>query len=205
MSKNGLRLVTKAILFLVGCFILAVGVDLYFKSNIGGDATSALLDGVKKSFQIEPGYTSMAINLIAIILLIIFDKKKIGLGTIIIVFCYGPILNFVLQTSIISPVSHPALSILYCVMGCILVGIGIGLWLSLKSGYSPIEGVLDFVATKFDIKFAFIKILLDILFLLLAISLGGTVFYGTVITALLTGPLIQFFTKTCTKIAKKVT
>jgi hypothetical protein len=185
--------IIKTAVIVLACFIISVAVDFYFKSNIGGDAMTVFLDGMNKSTGISQGWITILLNALFVILILFFDYKKIGVGTIIIVCCYGLILDFVLKYSILPYSNSLFQSIIFCLIGVVLAALSIALWIKMEFGYSPLEGFLVVLSEKTKISFTIYKISLDVLLLISGVIFGGNLNFGTLITALLTGPLITQF------------
>lgn len=181
----------KSLLVIIGCFIISIGVDFYLKSNIGGDSMTAFFDGFYKSFNIKQGYTTLLINLVFVLLTLFVNYRKIGIGTIIIVFGYGIVLNFILSVSIIPVSPNIFASLLYCLIGVFLVALAIAIWILVDFGASPVEGFAKAISEKTKIKFWVLKVGIDLILLVSGILLKGALGIGTIITSLLVGPTIN--------------
>ena len=193
--KNLKTYMIKTAFIVLGCIILSVAVDFFFKSQIGGDAMTVFLDGINKATGISQGWVTIFINVLFVVLILILDYKKIGIGTIIIVSCYGLILDIVLKNSILPSSDNLFFSIVYCGLACVLAAFAISLWIKMEFGYSPLEGFLVVMSEKTKISFTIYKISMDVILLISGVIFGGNLNFGTLIATLSVGPFITQFRK----------
>ncbi|WP_236620370.1 hypothetical protein [Sporolactobacillus laevolacticus] len=82
-KSNWLELLAKSILSFIGVAILALGATLCKQGHIGLDPFTALNIGVSKKIHLSLGIYQLLVNVFIIIFVILLDRKKIGIGTII--------------------------------------------------------------------------------------------------------------------------
>lgn len=185
----------KTLLIVLGCFIISIGIDFYIKSNIGGDSMTTFLQGGNLKFNLKEGTISLLINLVFVLLTLFINYRKIGIGTIIIVFAYGLVLNVVLANSIIPFSQSFFVSIIYSIIGIFFVSLAITIWINTNFGVSPLEGFAISISEKTKIPFWVLKVVIDLTLLLSGILMGGTFGAGTIISSFLVGPSIYVMSK----------
>lgn len=194
----------KTLLIVLGCFIISIGIDFYIKSNIGGDSMTTFLQGGNLKFNLKEGTISLLINLVFVLLTLFINYRKIGIGTIIIVFAYGLVLNVVLANSII-PISQSFfVSIIYSIIGIFFVSLAITIWINTNFGVSPLEGFAISISEKTKIPFWVLKVVIDLTLLLSGILMGGTFGAGTIISSFLVGPSINVMSKVYLLLKNKI-
>ena len=149
MSKN-LYLIKRLILFFLGMSIIQFGVALFLKTNIGSDpftvftqGLASTLDktGVKNfpivkmiagSAQVTPGVAIMIILVILFSIILIIDRKKINIGTLICVVGVGPIIDISVQAVSHFQIESYNLLIksLLVLVGCLIIAIGFSILIS---------------------------------------------------------------------------
>ena len=81
--------------------------------------------------------------------------------------------------------------------GCVILGFGMSIIIKSNSGTGPNDLIAMIFSDKINqhrrIAFRWVRIGCDVFFVAVGFFLGGTVGIGTVVAALLTGPVVQFF------------
>ena len=82
--------ITKQLFFaVIGTFIAAVGIRLIVVSGLGADAISTLVLGILQHVPLKFGTVSMLFNGIILVMVFFYDRKMIGIGSIINSFGIG--------------------------------------------------------------------------------------------------------------------
>lgn len=187
-------MISKILLVFGGTSIAAVGIVMFLKGDMGVDPVSTFLLGMLNLFPaIQFGTASLIFNIVVLLLLIVLDRKEIGVGSVINAFCLGLIINFISATGVIANIQFHGL--FFAILGPILLGLGSGIYLSTGLGAAALEGLMVFISkrTKFSLKI--IRIFLDASMVLIGFLLGGQVGIGTIIGVLLIGPTIEYTLK----------
>ncbi len=194
MKQTILRIV---ILF-IGLVVAHLGVSLFLLADLGSDPFNVMIQGLSRMMGIgfmTHGNTHMAISILIIIILLFVDKSYIKIGTLICMFCGGPIIdlfNLVLG-NLITPESHIALRIICNALGCVILACGMSVVIKSEAGTGPNDLVGVVISDKLHKKFSIVRMCVDGCFLLLGWLLGGAVGIGTIICLFLVGPVAGFF------------
>ena len=179
-----------------GVFLLAVGVSLNSWANLGNDSIAIFFDGVKTMLKLDAnqlGTASTIVNAALIVLMWFLRRRYINIGTFINVIPYGFIVNMV--SSLLLqwlPYERLEVRILSSIFGCLLLYIGVGIYVAADIGIDPFTGIVFLLSEKLRWPYRLTKILFDILLIAVGALMGGAMGVVTVFTAFTAGPCIQY-------------
>ncbi|MFD3447152.1 YitT family protein [Microbacteriaceae bacterium 4G12] len=185
-------------LVIIGTMIAAFGVTLIIKAGIGADPISTFLLGCLKFVHIKFGTASQLFCVTLLVLNLLLDRKNIGLGSIIYGVGCGFFINMFMPLDLSVMAMIP--NVFIVLIGVILLGAGIALYLCTKTGAGPLEGLMVFFAEKTNFSIKATRIGLDALLVVIGIILGGQFGVGTLIGVFLTGPTIELTLKMLNKV-----
>ncbi len=178
-----------------GVIIITLGVAFLNVGNVGVDNFTAFNTAMGNIFGLSLGTFQLLINIVFIIFIIIFGRKYIGLGTLITMTCIGFLVDFF--TTLLSGLVFFELTllikILFLTIGTALFTFGISFYISANLGVAPYDAITMIIVDYSKIKYKYIRVLQDVIFMVLAFFLGGPVGIGTVINSFFNGPFIDFF------------
>ena len=192
----------KAILCVTGVFIIGIGVGLMRYADFGIDPYMCFMNGlylaVFKNLGIGFGATFAISSLLMIVIVLIFDRSKIGLGTIAAIVLTGYVSDlgvFLCNFILIKGIAFFILRIGMMVFGILFVAIGSGMYFNTNVGVSPYDGIGLIITQKTGKQnmYRWIRIGTDLICVSLGFSMGNIPGAGTVIMAFFTGPLFAFF------------
>ena len=192
MSKN-LNLLKRIIIFFIGMTIIQFGVALYVRTNIGSDPFTVFTQGLSILLNISIGQANMIILACLITVIFFVGRKHINIGTLICVVGVGPIIDLGVKLSSYFEIESLSfgLKVLVVVLGCILIAIGFSVLSASKLGVAPNDIVPFIIQERTNYQYRWIRIGLDTTLFIIGVSLDGVYGIGTIISLLLTGPLIQ--------------
>lgn len=182
------------IILLIGIIILAFGSYIIITANIGGDSITVFIQGLENSFKITYGQAYLLGNGIFLIFVVIFHRKKIGIGTVLTATLTGLIIDVYLKYLPLQKLDNTFFNILFSFSGLVIASFGLTLYIYSKSGLGPFEAFIDYFSKKFNVRFGLIKIILDALLFITGIILGGKFGITSIVSVFVSGPLIDFFT-----------
>jgi len=196
-KETALRLV---ILF-VGLVIAHLGVTLFLLSSLGADPFNVLVQGVFRSLEqattlgLSHGNVHRIICFGIILVLLVVDKSYVKLGTLVCMFCGGPIIDaFTWVLGLVLPAESPLyLRIAMLVLGCVILAFGMTLVIKSDAGTGPNDLVAVVISDKTKARFGIIRVAVDAAFVIVGILLGGTFGAGTVVCCVLVGPVADYF------------
>lgn len=200
-EKRSIReILIRIVILFLGLTVAHFGVTLFLLSNLGADPFNVWIQGLYRVLSgsvsfLTHGYVHMAISFLIIVLLLVVDRTYIKIGTVICMFCGGPIIDFF--TKIITAVLGEELSLpVKCVMlafGCVILAFGMTIVIKSDAGTGPNDLVAIVISDKSGRRFGVVRIIVDFTFVAVGFVLGGTVGVGTVVCAFLVGPVADFF------------
>lgn len=205
--------IIRVIILFVGLIIAHFGVSLFLLANLGSDPFNVMIQGLSRTIAdvttsplITHGNTHMAVSILIIFVLLFVDRSYIKIGTLICMFCGGPIIdifNMVLG-SVITPESAMAVRVISNVLGCVILALGMSVVIKSDAGTGPNDLVGVVISDKTKKKFSIIRMMVDACFLVCGWLLGGVVGIGTVICLFLVGPVAGFFLPRSEKVIYRI-
>lgn len=189
-------------ILMIGLLIAHFGVTIFLLTNLGSDPYNVFVQGIFRTLQnifplafLTHGYTHLSISFLIILALLFIDRTYIKIGTIFCMIFGGPIID--LFTLILKGIIRDSLSlhlrIFLLMLGCIILAFGMTVVIKSEAGTGPNDLVAIVISDKACKKFSMIRIIVDFSFVTTGFFLGGVVGIGTVICALLVGPIAGFF------------
>lgn len=211
--NKAINLFKRIILFFVGMSIIQFGVALFLKTNIGSDPFTVFTQGlaltlnktglknfslvklISGSNEVTTGVAMIIILAILFTAIIVLEKSRIKIGTLICVVGVGPIIDLGVRLVSYFPVEsyNYVVKSLLIVFGCLIIAIGFSILSAANVGVAPNDIVPFIIQDKTKVEYRWIRIALDGGFLIIGFILGGKIGIGTVIAMLSTGPFIQFY------------
>lgn len=205
--------IIRVIILFVGLIIAHFGVSLFLLANLGSDPFNVMIQGLSRTIAdvtisplITHGNTHMAVSILIIFVLLFVDRSYIKIGTLICMFCGGPIIdifNMVLG-SVITPESAMAVRVISNVLGCVILALGMSVVIKSDAGTGPNDLVGVVISDKTKKKFSVVRMMVDACFLVCGWLLGGVVGIGTVICLFLVGPVAGFFLPRSEKVIYRI-
>lgn len=208
MKKWFLKNYKNYICLLVAIILLALASVLFNNSGFGSDSIFALNQGLSKVTNLSLGVVNIIVGAVAFIILLIIDRKAIGVGTVLMALTMGLFLDLIDKLGIVpnldsfefNKIVMFLLKLLYIVLAISIGGFGIALYIYANRGISPLEGIIIKIQKVTKIPFWLVKIINDVIFYVVGFLLGATIGIGSIITAFTYGPMISLFTKLLNKI-----
>lgn len=196
------EIVIRVIILLVGLTIAHLGVTLFLLADLGADPFNVFIQGLFRKISsafgssfITHGVVHMAICFLIIILLLFTDRSYVKIGTILCMFCGGPIIDFF--TIILGPIFETGLPlwlrILVNILGCGILAYGMTIVIKSDAGTGPNDLVAIVISDKTKKKFSVVRVIVDLCFAGIGFAMGGTVGIGTLICAFIVGPVAGIF------------
>ena len=191
-------------LYVLGLFILALGVSISVKSNLGVSPVSSLAYVLSLIFPVKMGYFTMGVFISFILVQFLLLGKEFKITSSLQVLCsvvFGYFVNFsnALLSSIEVPENLPV-RLFLAVLSAAVCGLGIFLYVGARVMPLPAEGLTEVISVKVEKPFSKVKVIFDLVMLLVSVlfslffldSIRG-IGVGTLISALLIGKFVGIF------------
>ena len=209
MKKTGKEILLRVVILIIGLTIAHLGVTLFLLANLGTDPFNVLIQGLHRligSTKITHGTVHISICFLIILILLFVDRSYIGIGSVICMFCGGPIIDFF--TLLLGPLFAGEVSLIVRIavnfLGCVILAFGMTIVIKSEAGTGPNDLVAVVLSDKLKKPFGIMRVIVDLIFTGIGFALGGTVGIGTIICAFLVGPVATFFFPTVEKTVKNL-
>lgn len=201
MKKD--KLFFRFITFIIGLFIMAFGVALSVKANLGVSPISCIPYIYSLKYPLTMGEITILFNVLLIFLQMLVLRRKYQLFQLIqfpIVFLFGFFTDFTLHLVSNLTASNYLWQVILCLLSCIILAFGVFLEVKASVTYLPGEGLAMAITKTFNKEFGKAKIGVDCSFVavgtissfILLHHLAG-VREGTILAALLVGYLAKLY------------
>jgi uncharacterized membrane protein YczE len=186
----------------IGVSIIGMGVGWLRFGNFGLDPCMSLNNGLFLTFfgplGISFGSTFLILCLALLPISLLFDRSKIGLGTVINMTITGYVSEipfFLLSAIPVAGSGLLALRITAFLAGVAVISFGSGIYLNTNIGTSPYDATALIMSEKLNKphRYRFLRIGTDIICTTLGFLMGSIPGIATLVMACMTGPLISFF------------
>lgn len=196
LRENALRL----LLLFGGLIVAHLGVTLFLLADLGADPFNVMIQGLRlligKTGLFTPthGTVHMGVCFLIVLLLLLIDRRYVKLGTLVCMFCGGPIIDIFTRLLEGLGIGQAALPVKIAVLalGCGILACGMSLVIRSEAGTGPNDLVAVVISEKSGLRFGLVRVVTDVLFVLTGFLLGGRFGPGTLICAFLVGPVAEF-------------
>lgn len=184
-------------MMLVSMLPMALGATLFLLSGFGNDPFTGMNLAVAAFCKAALGPTQLCVNVLLFALVLLFDRKLFGLGTIINMVVIGYLIDFFKWLWLcVSPMPEALwLRALLLVGGVLVLSFGAALYFTADMGIAPYDATGFVVCARTPLAYAPSRMLTDLACVTVCLLFGGVVGVGTLVSALFLGPFITFFRK----------
>ena len=191
-----------------GVLACGLSVGLLRHAALGVDPFQSLVSGLGAVLSIHFGSLYVLVNCLLLLFSLVFDRRKIGLGTLINLFLLGYAVEFsenLVKRLIPSPTLPVRLLLLLA--GIVAICFSSAFYFTADLGVSTYDALsLIWSEKQSRIPFSLCRVISDLVCVLLGLLLcllagyslgqiGGILGVGTIITAFFMGPLVDFFNR----------
>lgn len=187
----------KTVIVIIGSIISAYGITLAINAGFGGATLAILWQGLTNVTGMTIGTSSLAVAAVMIIFAFFYDRKQINIGTVLYQIIYSFFVD--VFTKIQHYTDIKAVNFILMLVGIAIFSFGTGLYSAADFGRGSYEAVTFSLAEKNNWKIKTVRMTLDVLMVIIGVLLGGKFGICTVITVLISGPIIQATVNTAKK------
>ena len=198
LTKNWWK---KIVVIVIGSMIAAYGITLALYAGFGGATLAVLWQGLSETFHMSIGMASFMVALGMILFVVIYDRSQIHIGTVLYQIVYSACVDLFANCHIYS--RYVWVNFLIMLLGVILFAVGTGLYASASLGRGSYEAVTFALAEKNNWQVKIVRMILDIVMVVVGVLLGGKFGICTIVTIIISGPIIQFTASKTKKLLKK--
>lgn len=195
-------MIKKLFIHVVGLLLMAIAISMIIATSVGASPYDALNEYLRMLLKVHPnqlGYVSTTMGVILTLIVYYFNRDKKVFISIFFLVLIGLFINGSLTLIYKTDIKQAHIVVKYVLALISLFVLGFGTALTLTTGLTPstLEEVALLVNQKVK-NFSIAKVLLDFLFLVIAVILGlilGDVFaqinFFTIVMMAFTGPVID--------------
>ena len=181
-----------------GLTVAHLGVTLFLLANLGADPFNVFVQGLNhlmRGFNLTHGIIHMGLSFMIILVLLVVDRSYIKAGTVICMFCGGPIIDFFMWLLKGLEIESTGLliKIPVLILGCVILAFGMTIVIRSEAGTGPNDLVAVVISEKGHFNFGLTRVITDSIFVLIGFLMGGKLGIGTIICAFLVGFVADFF------------
>ena len=184
----------RLIMCVTGVFLSGVAAGIFGFTAFGMDPFQVFAHGLWGLTPISFGTFYVILNGILLVFMFFFNRRMIGLGTIINLFLLGYVVEYTdVLLDRIFPSPSVFLRVLLMILALVLASLAASLYFVADMGVSAYDWIALTISGQKGWAFRLVRITTDFICVLIGGLLGATVGAGTVLTAFCMGPVIQFF------------
>lgn len=182
-------MVKKVIIIVIGSIVAAYGITLALYAGFGGATLAVLWQGISETFHISIGMASFVVAIGMILFVAFYDRSQIHIGTILYQIVYSVCVDIFADCHVYS--KYIWINFIIMLLGVILFAVGTGLYASASLGRGSYEAVTFALAEKNKWQVKIVRMVLDVLMVVTGVLLGGRFGLCTIVTVIISGPIIQ--------------
>ena len=172
-----------------GLILFGAGIALKLRSGLGLSPWDAFHQGVAIHLPLSIGIVTILVSGLVLLAWIPL-KQRVGVGTMLNVVLVGATIDITLR--VVGGTGSVLVRWAYLLGAIGLIGLGSGLYIGARLGPGPRDGVMTGLAAR-GLSIRMARFLIEGTILVAGWLLGGAIGIGTVVFAVLIGPLVQFF------------
>ncbi|MGN0176755.1 MAG: YitT family protein [Methanobrevibacter sp.] len=204
----------RIIKYVVGLFIMNIGIAFSIKSNLGSTPVVAVPYTISIISGIDVGICNMAFLCFVVLIELLLLRKAFHPKHFLQVFVgilFGAFTSIsMILLSVIPPIDNLIIQIIFLILGIVILAFGLFLYVPTNVVPVPIDGLTQAVSIYANQSFAKIKVMTDITMIIISLSLSLifhvsdiTVGIGTIIAALSVGTTVKIMNMIYAKLTGK--
>ena len=187
--------------FVFGLIVLALGAALTIEGKLLGVGPWDVFHyGMFLKLGLTIGTWSIIIGFLLLTAASIATKKLPKIGAFLNMVLLGLFIDFFLW--LLPGIDSLTGAVLFFVLGVILMGYGIGLYVSADLGSGPRDSIMLLIVDKTGWSLQWVRNGMEVLVLILGWALGGPVGVGSVMIAFFLGPIVGHSLPQCKTLLK---
>lgn len=204
------NMVKRIFLTIISIIVMGFGIALFNVSGFGVDPFTSMNMNVSSTLGIGYGTYQLIVNAVIIVFVVIFAHRGlIGVGTAINMIGVG--YSCELFSSLIAPMIGDNIIVRICLLaaGIIVLCFSCSLFFVSNIGVGPYDSVGFMISNATKIHYKWVRVMTDIAVIIIGLVVSGgftslmrgdlsgvkNIGIGTIITAFMMGPLVNFFSK----------
>ncbi|MDR2465025.1 MAG: hypothetical protein LBD38_01950 [Streptococcaceae bacterium] len=178
----------------IGDIFLAIAASFLIKATLGVDAFTVENLGVSGKLGLDLGTYQLILGVaIGIIIVLLGEKKHLGVASAINIFLTGYFIDFCLHLLSGVSVDNVEMKVMFMVLGLIISPLGISMYSMSGLGAGPYDAIAPLMAEYTGFKFMYCRMITDGTFFLIGFLTGGPLGIASLLNVMTLGPLISLW------------
>lgn len=186
----------KVTFYVAGCVLFALGVTMFLASSWGADPFNAMVTGIVNTVNMKfigYGFVSGSITVLALLVWALIKKRLPIIGPLVTMTTVGYMIDFFLYIGLGKAMLVLVNPIMLAIFGLVVDAYASALIIMSGFGIRVMDLLAIGVTERFGLRFTVVKLLLECLFVTVALIFGGPVGAATFAFVLIVGLLIEPF------------
>lgn len=184
------RLPRRLVQLMLGLILFGVSIGLMVRGHLGLAPWDVLHSGVVRWLPVTLGQVIVLASFVVLLFWLPLGERP-GIGTLANALVIGLVTDLTL--AVVPEIEGLAAQASLLVAGVVLNGLGGAVYIGAQLGRGPRDGLMTGLARRTGRSLRLVRTLLEVVVLAIGLALGGSAGVGTVLFAVLIGPLTQFF------------
>ncbi len=174
----------------LGLWLYGATMALMVESGLGLDPWDVFHEGLTHHLPLTFGQVVILVGAVVLLLWVPLRQRP-GIGTVLNVLLIGVAVDVTLAW--LPTPDHLAAQVTFLMLGVVGNGLAGALYIGADLGTGPRDGLWTGLVRRTGRSVRLVRTALELTVLLVGFALGGTVGIGTVVYALVIGPVVQLF------------
>lgn len=201
--------VLKWSIYIVGLLIMAFGIVLIIKADLGASPWDVFHIGLYKQLGLTIGSWSIIVGFFILLISALLMKRLPQIGAFLNMLLVGVFIDMYMMIPFFTTPTTLSGKIIMLLIGIIVNGYGMGLYISSRAGAGPRDSLMIALTEITKWKVQYIRSGMEVIVLIIGWFLGGPVFFGTIIYSVIIGYVVGYALPQCQgfsdRLHKKVT
>lgn len=186
---TGLRLSRRLVQLIIGLTFFGIGIGLMLRSGLGLPPWDVLHQGLAAQIGLTVGIWSILVSFVVLAFWIPL-RERYGIGTLLNAIVIGVMID--VTTAVVPEAPNTWWAAGMMLVGILLIAVTSGMYIGANLGPGPRDGLMTAIVRRGP-SIRLTRVIMEVTVLVIGVLLGGTFGIGTILYALLMGPLVQIF------------
>lgn len=188
-------------MMIIGNVILGMGAGMLRAADFGVDPYQCFVLGIDNLLKLGYGTTFVVVNAVFLVLMLVFARRMLNLGTLVNMFFLGYIIDFSHSICMnITPLPSVLVRVVYFIVSILLITFSSAVIYTADMGVSTYDWIaLKTAEAQKKVSFKWCRVGTDLICVIIGLVFSIIPGIGTIVTAFLLGPLVSFFRTYCSE------
>jgi uncharacterized protein len=198
------QLVPRFFIYFFGLLIMALGIVLLLKADLGATPWDVLHVGLYYQLGLTIGSWSIIVGFFILGVSSLITKKVPQVGAFLNMISVGIFIDLYLLLPFIQTPSSLIGKVILFLIGLVITCYGMGLYISANLGAGPRDSLMIALNARTGWKVRNIRVIMEVIVLIFGWLLGGPVSWGTFFLSMSIGPIFGFAMPQCTSFTNHI-